>query len=127
FADVRERPPRLRSGVGHVLRSLERGMVLPLAVEITFWDERTPEALVRFGEPLDVGSHSSRTAEEWTAAIEAELVRTQDALAAEAVRGDPDLCETLVSGRAGVGGVYDCGRRVRAWSRFKRFRPEHGG
>jgi len=127
FTDVRERPPRLRGGVGHVLQSLERGTVLPLAVEMTFWDERTPEALARFGEPLDVDAHRGRTTEEWTAAVAGELVRTQDALAAEAMRRDPDLFTTIVRGRAGVGGVYDWWRRLRAWSRGERFRPEHRG
>jgi 1-acyl-sn-glycerol-3-phosphate acyltransferase len=126
FADVRERPPRLRAGVGHVLHSLERGAVWPLAVEMTYWDERTPEALARFGEPLDVEAHRGRTADEWTAAIEAELVRTQDALAAESMRRDPQLFETIVHGRAGIGGVYDSWRRVSAWARGERFRPEHG-
>ena len=126
FADVRERPPRLRSGVGHLARSLERGAVLPLAVEMTFWDERTPEALARFGEPLDIDSHRDWTPEEWTTAVEVALERAQDALAAEAMRRDPRLFETIVRGRAGVGGVYDCWRRLRAWSRGERFRAEHG-
>jgi hypothetical protein len=31
----------------------------------------------------------------------------------------------LVSGRAGVGGVYDGWRRLGAWVRGERFRAEH--
>lgn len=126
FTDVRERPHH-RAGVGHLAQSLDRGVVLPLAIEMTFWDERTPEALARFGEPLDLGSRQDWTADEWTAAIEAELVRTQDGLAAEAMRRDPNLFNTILRGRAGVGGVYDFWRRIRAWVRGERFRAEHSG
>ena len=126
FADVRERPPRLRAGVGHLAQSLTAGVVLPLAIEMTFWNERTPEALARFGEPLDIAARREWTAEEWTAAIEAALERTQDALAAEAMRRDPDIFETIVRGRAGVGGIYDYWRRLRAWTRGEKFRAEHG-
>ena len=36
FADVRVRPLDLRSGVGHLAARIERGYVLPLAVEYTY-------------------------------------------------------------------------------------------
>ena len=52
FTDVRERPLALQSGVGHLAARLKRGIVLPVALEYAFWTERTPEALVRIGEPL---------------------------------------------------------------------------
>jgi 1-acyl-sn-glycerol-3-phosphate acyltransferase len=126
FVDARQRPPRLRAGVGHLARSLEHGVVLPLAVEMTFWDERTPEALARFGEPMDIAEHGGWLADEWTTAIELALRQTQDALAAEAMLRDPELFTTLVHGRAGIGGVYDMWRRLLAWSRGERFRAEHG-
>src|SRR5262249_24819526 len=89
FADVRERPAQLRSGVGHVAECLGRGAILPLAVELTFWDERTAEALLHFGTPLDVAAHPGRTANDWTAAIERALERVQDELAAAAMARDP--------------------------------------
>jgi 1-acyl-sn-glycerol-3-phosphate acyltransferase len=125
FADARERPPRLRAGVGHLAQSLERGLIVPMAVEMTFWDERTAEALVRFGCALDVAGHGERTADDWTAAVEQALEQTQDALAAEAVRRDPGLFDAIVNGRAGVGGVYDWWRRLRARMRGDRFSPDH--
>lgn len=49
FADVRERPLNLRSGVGHLATRLEAGFVVPLALEYAFWNESNPEALARFG------------------------------------------------------------------------------
>lgn len=123
FADVRERPVTFRSGVGHLAERLDAGTILPVAVEYTFWTERTPEALVAFGEPLHCGT--VRTAREWTAIIERELERTQDVLAAAAITRDPKRFDVLLRGRAGVGGVYDAWRRFKAFVAGRRFRPEH--
>jgi len=125
FADVRERPLGLRSGVGHLAARLGRGVVLPLAVEYTFWAERTPEALVRFGEPLRVADHPGLSGKEWTARIEAALTRTLDALNAETINRDPGRFVEVVSGRAGVGGGDDRWRRLKAWVRGRRFDPSH--
>ena len=126
FVDARERPGRLRSGTGHLAERLESGLILPLALEYTFWDQRTPEALAYFGEPMAIADGPGRTAREWTEAIARNLERVQDALAAEAVRRDPELFDVVVSGRAGVGGVYDGWRRLKAWLRGRRFRADHG-
>ena len=52
FTDVRERPLGINAGVGHLASRLTGGVVLPLALEYSFWTERTPEALLRVGEPL---------------------------------------------------------------------------
>jgi 1-acyl-sn-glycerol-3-phosphate acyltransferase len=125
FADVRQRPPGLRPGVAHLVRRLAGVTVLPLALEYVFWTERHPEALARFGAPLVVRDGKDHDADTWLRHIEDGLAATQDALAAEALRRDPALFETLLGGRAGVGGVYDWWRRVRAWLRGRRFRPEH--
>jgi 1-acyl-sn-glycerol-3-phosphate acyltransferase len=125
FVDVRERPVRLRSGVGHLAGHLGHGLILPLAVEYAFWDQRTPEALLRFGAPIDVAAGLGRSARGWTGVIAAALEQAQDELAAEALLRDPALFDVLVSGRAGVGGAYDLWRRLRAWLRGERFRGEH--
>ncbi len=52
FTDPRQRPVRLRPGIAHLARRAE-AVILPLAIELPFWNERKPEALVRFGPPLD--------------------------------------------------------------------------
>jgi 1-acyl-sn-glycerol-3-phosphate acyltransferase len=124
FADVREKPLQLRSGVGHLAARLDRGTILPMAIEYPFWDQRTPEALVRFGSPFTVGE-GERRPDEWTELIATELERTMDALAVEAASRDPARFEVYLVGRAGVGGFYDFGRRVKSWIRRDRFRPEH--
>ncbi len=125
FTDVRERPVRLRRGVAHLSRRLNGGVLLPLALEYPFWEERFPEALARFGEPIPIGNGADLTVEEWARRIEAGLEATQDALAVEAAR-DPLAFEVIVGGKVGVGGVYDLWRRLRAWMRGERFRASHG-
>jgi 1-acyl-sn-glycerol-3-phosphate acyltransferase len=131
FVDPRQRPIELRPGVGYVASRLKEGFVIPVAVEYPFWEERTPEALVRFGEPLDlaangtqhVADHADRA--ECTRRIEAALTAAQDALSAEAVRRDPTAFDELIAGKAGIGGVYDWWRRLRHWLRGRRFDPSH--
>lgn len=126
FVDARERPTRLKNGVGHLISRMNAGHVVPLALEYAFWDERTPEALARFGTPIEL-SGSRRSPVEWTARLEAALQETQDALAADAIARDPARFETVLSGGAGVGGVYDVWRRLKAAVRGKRFKAEHNG
>lgn len=126
FADPRERPPGLRPGVAHLVRRVPRAIVLPLALEYPFWDERCPEALARFGPPLVVEPGREQDTEVWQRTIEGALSRTQDALAEAACRRDASAFETLVPGRTGIGGLYDGWRRLRAFLRRGPFSPGHG-
>jgi 1-acyl-sn-glycerol-3-phosphate acyltransferase len=121
FADARDRPPGLKSGVGHLVRRLEGGAVLPLALEYPFWDDRFPEALARFGTPLPINRGADHDVEAWMALVERGLTDTQEALAAEARQRRADLFETLVAGSAGVGGVYGFWTRIK--SVFRRRSP----
>jgi len=125
FTDVRERPVVLLPGVGHVAAEMSRGIILPLALEYVFWDERTPEALAAFGQPIPVGTAPHTSARGWTRLIADALASTQDRLAADARSRDPSRFATLIDGRVGVGGVYDFGRRVKSWFTGRRFRPGH--
>jgi 1-acyl-sn-glycerol-3-phosphate acyltransferase len=125
FVDVRERPTRLRPGIGHLAHRVREATIVPTVIEYPFWNDRCPEVLVRFGRPIEVGSDVERPAAEWTALVERGLQDCLDALAEESQRRDPALFTTLVHGTAGVGGVYDIGRRVRAWLGGSTFRAEH--
>ena len=130
FADPRERPVVIRPGVAHAAAANPRGLIVPVAVEYPFWSERLPEALVAFGEPMPMGQGREGEvlgAREWTARLAARLEATQDRLAAAARKRDPTLFRTLLSGDVGVGGIYDLGRRLRAWTRGEAFDPSHGG
>ena len=122
FADVRRRPLGLRGGVGHLAARMTGGWVLPVAVEYTFWAERTPELLVRFGDPLPAGGGTGR---HWTARVEEALTGTMDALAADAISRDAAQFETLVGGRVGAGGLFDLLRRAKALATGRRFVAGH--
>lgn len=129
FSDVRERPVTLKGGVGRLAARLNRGSVLPLALEYSFWEESLPEAFARFGEPLPLepGVGTSGAADlAWTDQIARALEETQDALAAEVIARDPSRFESLISGKSGIGGVYDLWRRAKAASLGQRFQASHG-
>ena len=127
FTDPRVRPLVIRPGVGHAVAAMPRGLVVPLAVEYPFWNERCPEAVAAFGPALCVADAPGRSPEEWTAVLERTLEATQDRLAAASLARDPAAFSTLLSGRVGVGFAYDTIRRAKAWLRGERFDAAHGG
>jgi 1-acyl-sn-glycerol-3-phosphate acyltransferase len=119
FEDVRARPVGVRPGISHLARRLERGTVLPLAVEYPFWTEKAPEALLAFGRPISVLERPD------TDAVRNALTGAMDALAAAAVARDPAAFSTLLSGAAGTSCVYDAWRRTRAALAGRRFSAAH--
>jgi 1-acyl-sn-glycerol-3-phosphate acyltransferase len=127
FADPRKRPIKFLDGLGQLALQARHAVFLPLAIEYPFWQERRPEALVRFGAPLmgeelcsaiESGNPGSRF-------LESRLEQTQDELASAAQAQEPELFTTLIGGAAGVGGVYDCWRRFKALISGVRFQAEH--
>ncbi|CAO3442315.1 hypothetical protein [Azospirillum argentinense] len=126
FTDPRRRPVRLRPGIAHLVRRAPEAVVVPLAVEYPFWDESTPEALARFGEPMPASAFAGQPVPDIAAALERRLEAVMDALALDAQSRDPARFLTLIDGSAGVGGVYDLWRRARAWAGGQRFSPAHG-
>jgi hypothetical protein len=125
FTDVRERPLAIQAGVGHLAARIPHGTIVPIAMEYTFWSERTPEALVRIGEPLNVEDHPGLSGKDWTSLIEQSLTRALDGLNAEAMSREPALFTELVDGKTGVGGIYDMWRRLKMWLRGRRFDASH--
>lgn len=126
FADPRDRPVELAPGLAHVVARGRRLTVVPLALEYPFWDEKLPQALVRFGPARRVEEGEEADAATWNRRLAADLEATQDALAVEAQDRDPRAFRTLLSGRRGVGGIYELGRRLRAALRGERFVAGHG-
>jgi len=133
FRDSRARPPAFAPGLGHLVAKLDRATLLPLAFEYPFWDEKTPEALCRFGEPVFRSDKSDGSdlsdlsdAGAWTRRLEGALARCQDALAAAAIARDPGAFRVLCGGSAGVRGPYGWWQRMSAWLRGKPYDPEHG-
>jgi 1-acyl-sn-glycerol-3-phosphate acyltransferase len=124
FADVRERPLRIGPAIAHLARQSPQCVVLPVAIEYAFWEERTPEALVRFGRPIK----GSDLSEIWHKPefFEAALTDTMNALAADSIGRNSQRFRVVASGKAGIGGVYDVWRRLKANLRGRSFRAEHG-
>jgi 1-acyl-sn-glycerol-3-phosphate acyltransferase len=123
FTDPRQRPVRLRPGVAHLLRHLPGVMAIPLALEFPFWNERTPEAMARFGEPIM--ADAGRDVAAWDVLLAERLTEAMDRLAEDVMTRDPTRFQTLVAGKAGVGGIYDIWRRSRAAMRGRRARLDH--
>ncbi len=126
FTDCRAPSLGLRHGVGHVARRLGRGVIVTLALEYPFWEERLPEALARFGRPVPIDGGNRLAARGWVERIESSLAAARDALAAHSIARDASAFEDLLTGDVAIGGVYDAWRRFRAWQRGEHFRPEHG-
>ena len=125
FTDPRERPVHLRPGVGHGVAAATEGVIVPLAVEYPFWNERLPEVVVAFGPALRIADAAERSADEWNMLLARELEAVQDRLAAGAQSRDPARFTTLLTGRVGVGFFYDAFRRLKAWLRGERFDASH--
>ncbi len=123
FADVRERPLAFKPGLAALALRVPEALLVPLAVEYTFWDERLPEALLRCSEPVHVTPESSTDSA--TRQLEAALEHGMSALRTAAMARDPKAFETLFSGARGTGGVYGLIRRVRAWFSGRRVRLDH--
>jgi hypothetical protein len=125
FADARELPARLKAGIGHLSRLAPEIGFVPVAIEYSFWEERLPEILVRFGPPRISQPDEPRDATAWTEIFSRHLTETQQALAAESIRRDRQAFQNLLAGRSGVGVVYDGWRALIARLKGKRFSAAH--
>jgi 1-acyl-sn-glycerol-3-phosphate acyltransferase len=115
FVDVRQRPIDLRPGVAHLARRLERGLVVPIALEYAFWEQRLPEALVRVGEPIPIEGADEAPVDRWQRRLREGLTQAMDRLAADVQRRDPARFRTMLAGAGGVSIVYDTWRSVCGW------------
>lgn len=125
FVDPRQRPLRLEEGLGALAMREPHATFLPLAIEYTFWTEPQPEILISFGEPIVPVFENASTVVGWTRTFTDALEAAQDELADASCRRRPAEWQTLNRGRAGMGGIYDAWRRLRARMRGEKFSPEH--
>ncbi len=128
FTDPRLRPISLRPGIAHLARRHPEAVFLPLALEYSFWNESKPEALLRFGTPVQPAANKvggSTRVNDWQQALEAGLTETLDQLAAASATREAGHFTRLFSGTAGVGGIYDTWRRTRALAAGRRFHARH--
>ena len=111
FADSRARPLGFKAGLAALAARVPQVQIIPLAIEYTFWDERLPETLLRFGEPVRVTEGMNMEAA--TERLESALVAAMEELKAGAMARDASAFRVLLRGGRGTGGVYGMGRWIR--------------
>ncbi len=111
FADPREHPLLFKSGLGALATRTPEVTLLPLAIEYTFWNERLPETLLRFGAPIRLAPGIGTEAA--TQQLESALADVMHELEKDSISRDADAFRVLLSGGRGPGGWYGLGRRVR--------------
>ena len=127
FVDVRLRPQGVKAGIARLPEIAPHALLLPLAIEPVFWDERKPELLVAFGAPQTGEALAGLPRTERRLALETALHATMDRLRDAALTRDPAAFDSLVAAGSGVGGLYDLWGRVGATLRGRRFDPSHRG
>jgi 1-acyl-sn-glycerol-3-phosphate acyltransferase len=126
FADPRQRPVRLQSGMRYLARYVRDVVFVPLALEYPFWEERFPEVLVRFGAPIQLGPESSQGTDDDVVLLARRLQETQDGLAREACGRQVDAFDVILRGREGMGGIYETWFMLRARFHGERWHRSHG-
>ncbi|HAV62094.1 MAG TPA: glycerol acyltransferase [Verrucomicrobiales bacterium] len=142
FADVRDESAGFEPGLAHLAARNPNAVFLPVAMEIAYWEEKRPEVLLHFGEPLRTADDGSQTV-----GTEGERVRTRRSprsktnlnlrleqalraaasrLARASIHREEDAFGNLLEGRAGTQPVYDAWRRFKAALRGRTFAAAHG-
>jgi 1-acyl-sn-glycerol-3-phosphate acyltransferase len=111
FSDPRE-PLQFKPGLSALATRVSGIALLPLAIEYNFWNERLPEVLMRFGEPVLVQPNSDVATT--TSVLEQALAVVMGDLRAAVIARDPSAFDVLLEGRRGTGGIYGLTRRLRA-------------
>jgi 1-acyl-sn-glycerol-3-phosphate acyltransferase len=122
FVDARERPLVFKPGMAALAGRVPGGCtVLPLAIEYVFWDERLPETLLHFGEPVIIRGDEADSEER----LKAALIDAMETLKTMAMARDPRAFELLHAGRVGAGGFQEFFGRIFAWLRGRKYRADH--
>jgi len=126
FADPRDHDATLMPGLAHLALQNEQVILLPLAIEYVFWEERLPEALMRFGTPISAHELRGLSKEECSALLNLRLRDTQRALAESAIARRSDDFEIQLSGKTGTFSFYDWFRSLRGKCRGQKVDIQHG-
>jgi 1-acyl-sn-glycerol-3-phosphate acyltransferase len=123
FADARERPLAFKAGLAALAARYPGAILLPLAVEYTFWNERLPETLLRFAPPVAIVPTMS--SDQITQQLEVVLEAAMLSLSQSSMARDPLAFNLLLEGGRGTGGFYALGRRLRALVGGRGFQEDH--
>jgi 1-acyl-sn-glycerol-3-phosphate acyltransferase len=127
FVDARVRPLVFKPGLAALSTRISASdgtcTVLPLAIEYSFWDERLPEVLLRFGSPVQV------IAGEAAELVHARLIDALDTTMGElrelVVARNSAAFVTVLEGNFGVGGFYALSKRLKAIVLRRPYQAEH--
>jgi len=127
FADPRERPIVFKAGMAalaeRVASALGSCTLIPLAIEYPFWDERLPETLLYFAEPIHVLADESSESIQHRAIAALEFAMEENHR--RALARDPAAYQLLTKGTLGSGGFYAFGQRLKALVTRRPYIPEH--
>ncbi|WP_263356335.1 lysophospholipid acyltransferase family protein [Acidicapsa ligni] len=126
FQDVRKRPVIFKPGLGALMTRSGRLTCVPIAIEYVFWNERLPEIVVNIGEPLEIADGGMEDARTWTNLLSYAMSATLDELTMLAVERDPDAFEVMLSGSAGIGGIYELWKRFTCAVTGRPYHHDHG-
>jgi len=124
FVDVRESNAKFEPGLSHLAARSSNAVFVPMAIEFTHWEERRPEILVRFGEPLEPAGR--RNPKELNSILEARLAAAAHRLATASIHREVDAFQNLLTGSTGTNVVYDTWRRLKSVLKRQSFTPAHG-
>jgi 1-acyl-sn-glycerol-3-phosphate acyltransferase len=123
FADVRDHAAGFMPGLAHLASAVQhqgtmssitenrpRTWFIPIAIEYSFWEERLPEILVWFGEPIPVTESNDISKERWNELLAERLRSTQQQLALQVIARNAAAFELLLGGTAGTSWLYDSWR-----------------
>ena len=123
FADPRERPLVFKPGLAALAARCPNGCTLiPLAIEYPFWNERLPETLLQFGEPIHITNQSAQEADQL---LQSALIKCMQTLEQKSIARDPAAFELLQTGRIGTGGFFQLGQRLKALVLGRKYQPAH--
>jgi 1-acyl-sn-glycerol-3-phosphate acyltransferase len=122
FADPRE-PLEFKPGLAALAVRVPGVTLLPMAIEYTFWNERLPETLLRFGSPVRIPANTD--ADAVSDLLKASLAEVMQELKVAVIARDASAFSALLQGGRGTGGFYALGRRLRALFAGKQFVPDH--
>ena len=126
FADPRDHDATLMPGLAHLCSRCKNVVVIPLAIEYVFWDERLPVCLTSFGDAIQVDANAERSKTDWANHLEEQLRSTQRRLSQHAIKRSSEPFRNLLRGTKGGGWLYDTCRRVKAFATGREFKANHG-
>lgn len=127
FTDPRDHDGGWQPGLAHLCNRLDRGHVVPIALEYCFWDEPRPVCLTSVGPPISITSLRGHSKETRNKQLIDQLRSTQNKLRSLVVPRNPQPFKMLLSGRSGPSGLYGRLRKLKSILGGRSVDQRHGG